>query len=156
MRRLVCATLSAMASAYPLDPKKWFDRFQPQTLQIATWLLYINGFFALVDLLSETGWLGIARVVKGSAGLLVGLAVIAGYVAGGWLMANERKWGYRLALFGALSPFLLRVWIYWGLDGYGLTDMIVGGNIISFLFDAALVALLVHPQSRDHQRIYYR
>jgi hypothetical protein len=35
--------------------KKWFDRMQPQTLQIATWLLYFDGFFALVDLLDGGG-----------------------------------------------------------------------------------------------------
>jgi hypothetical protein len=145
-----------MASAYPLDPRKWFDRYQPQTLQIATWLLYLNGFFAVVDLLGNSSWLGLARAVKGPVGLIVGLAVVVGYIAGGFLMANERKWGYRLALFGALSPFLLRVWIYWGLERYGIGDMIVGGNVISFIFDAALVALLVHTQSREHVRVYFR
>lgn len=145
-----------MASAYPLDHRKWFDRFQPQTLQIATWLLYINGFFALVDLLGTGGWLGVARMEKGALGLLVGLAVIVGYVGGGFLMANERRWGYRLALFGALSPFLLRIWIYWGISDAGIAEMIMGGNVISFIFDAALVGLLVHNQTRDHVRIYYR
>jgi hypothetical protein len=145
-----------MASGYPLDPRKWFDRYQPQTLQIATWLLYLNGFFAVVDLLGNSSWLGAARDIKGSVGLIVGLAVVVSYIAGGFLMANERKWGYRLALFGALSPFLLRVWIYWGLEGAGIGDMIVGGNVISFIFDAALVALLVHNQTREHVRVYFR
>ena len=145
-----------MATAYPLDPKKWFDRFQPQTLQIATWLLYINGFFAFIGFLSDSDWVGLARIRHGALGTLVGLSVVVAYIAGGFLMANERKWGYRLALYAAISPFLLRVWIFWGLDAYGLRDMVLGQNIISFIFEVALVALLVHPMSKDHQRIYYR
>ena len=31
-----------------IDWRKWFDRMQPQTLQIAAMLLYLNGFFALI------------------------------------------------------------------------------------------------------------
>jgi hypothetical protein len=152
----VVCDAGAMSNGYPLDPRKWFDRFQPQTLQIATWLLYINGFFALVDLLGDRGWLGVARIQKGAPGLLVGLAVIVAYVAGGWLMANERRLGHRLALAAALSPFLLRIWIYWGLEQFGIADVLVGGNVISLLFDVALIALLVHPQSREHVRVYFR
>jgi len=30
-----------------IDWRKWFDRMQPQTLQISAMLLYLNGFFAL-------------------------------------------------------------------------------------------------------------
>ena len=37
----------------PLDPRKWFDRMQPQTMQIATWLLYLNGFFALIGFMDK-------------------------------------------------------------------------------------------------------
>ncbi|NBY57458.1 MAG: hypothetical protein EBQ57_03865 [Actinobacteria bacterium] len=44
-----------------LNFRKWFDRMQPQTLQIATWLLYINGFFALADLLDGGGVLSYFR-----------------------------------------------------------------------------------------------
>lgn len=44
-----------MPTSAPLDLRKWFDRFQPQTLQIATWLLYLNGLFALVDFAGERG-----------------------------------------------------------------------------------------------------
>ncbi len=145
-----------MASAYPLDFKKWFDRFQPQTLQIATWLLYISGFFAFIDFLGTRGYLGFARVDKGALGFLVGILVVVAYVGGGFLMANDRKIGYRLALFAALSPFLLRIWILWGVPGISLFDIVTGRNTIGFIFDVALVALLMHPQSKDHQRIYYR
>jgi hypothetical protein len=49
-------------STSPLNPKRWFDRMQPQTLQIATWLLYLNGFFALVDLIDGGGYLNVIRL----------------------------------------------------------------------------------------------
>ncbi len=138
----------------PLDVRKWFDRMQPQTLQIATWLLYLNGFFALVGFLGSDDWVGIARTQKGFLGVLVGLLVIAGYILGGFLMANDRRLGYRLALVGAFSPFALRIWILWEYD-FGLFDMITGNNFIGFLFDVALCGLLLHPQSREHQRLWY-
>lgn len=142
------------ASRQPLDFRKWFDRMQPQTLQIATWLLYLNGFFALVGFLGSDDWIGIARAHKGIAGTLVGLVVIAGYLLGGFLMANDRRLGYQLALVGAFSPFALRIWILWEYD-FGLFDMITGNNFIGFLFDVALCGLLLHPQSREHQRLWY-
>lgn len=141
-------------SHQPLDFRKWFDRMQPQTLQIATWLLYINGFFALIGFLGSDDWIGIARSSKGLLGVAVGLVVIAGYVAGGFLMANDRRLGYRLALVGAFSPFALRIWILWGYD-FGLFDIITGRNFIGFLFDVALCALLLHRQSREHERLWF-
>jgi hypothetical protein len=50
---------------------------------------------------------------------------------------------------------LLRFWIYSG-DPVSTWDRISGGNTISLIFDVALCALLLHPLSRDHQRIWYR
>jgi len=47
-RRHPCHTHSMAFTPSQLDPKRWFDRMFPQTLQIATWLLYLNGFFALL------------------------------------------------------------------------------------------------------------
>jgi hypothetical protein len=139
----------------PIDTRKWFDRTQPQTLQIATWLLYINAFFALIDLLGSDGWLGVARVRDGMVGLLVGLVIIVAYVGGAFLMANERKLGYYLALFAAFSPFLLRFWVLRGLD-LSVFDKLTGNRLLSFIFEVALCALLLHPQSRDHQRIWFK
>lgn len=139
----------------PLDTRKWFDRTQPQTLQIATWLLYINAFFGLVDMIDTSGWLGVARNQHGGIGLLVGIAIIAAYIAGGFLMANERKAGYVLAIVAAFSPFFLRFWLLSGTNA-SMMDKVTGGRIISFIFEVALCALLLHPQSRSHQRIWFR
>jgi hypothetical protein len=139
----------------PLDTRKWFDRMQPQTMQIATWLLYLNGFFALIGFMDKSDWIGFARVDKGALGSLIGLVVVASFIGGGYLMANDRKIGYRLALVAAFSPFILRIWILWSYPGWGAIDKITGNDTIGFIFEAALCALLLHPQSREHQRLWY-
>jgi len=150
----------ARLAAVPIDTRKWFDRTQPQTLQIATWLLYINAFFALIDLLDDSGYLGYVRD-RYSFGLLVGLAVVAAFVLGGFLMANERKIGYIVAVVAAFSPFILRFWALTDLErttgaNLSLFDKITGNNTIGFIFEVALCALLLHPQSRSHQRIWFK
>jgi hypothetical protein len=146
-----------------LDPKKWFDRMQPQTLQVATWLLYLNGFFALMSVFDKTGYLGYIRFRFG-IGLLVDLLVVAFHVLGGLLMANDRKLGYRLAVVAAFSPFVLRSVAMADLRAHyelsiSFTDYVLGrplgGGLVTVVFDVALVALLLHRQSRDHQRIWY-
>ncbi|MFM8563980.1 MAG: hypothetical protein ACKOCE_08880 [Acidimicrobiia bacterium] len=138
-----------------IDFRRWFDRMAPQTLQIATMLLYLNGFFALIGFMDRSDWVGYARVDKGGIGAVIGLAVIASFILGGLLMANDRRWGWRLGLFAAFSPFLLRFWILSG-SRFDIWDRISGGNTISLIFDVALCALLLHPQSREHQRVWYR
>jgi hypothetical protein len=128
---------------------------QPQTMQIATWLLYLNGFFALIGFMDKSDWIGFARVDKGALGSLIGLVVVASFIAGGYLMANDRKIGYRLALVAAFSPFALRIWILWSYPGFSAIDKVTGNDTIGFIFEAALCALLLHPQSREHQRLWY-
>ena len=62
-------------------------------------------------------------------------------------IANERKWGYGLGVGMAFAPFVLRV-MYGG--------SLLGADIITLLFEIALIALLLHPQSRDYQRIWFK
>ena len=149
-----------------IDPKKWFDRMQPQTLQIATWLLYFDGFFALVSLIDKSGYIGYLRY-QYPFGSLLGVISVALYVLGGWLMANDLKIGYKLSVLAAASPFVLRFLAVRSLaqnfetqSPIGITDYltgrIFGGSIISSAFDIAVLALLLHTQSREHQRIWYR
>jgi hypothetical protein len=42
-----------------------------------------------------------------------------------------------------------------GLSDY-VTGRIFGGSVLSSAFDIAVLALLLHTQSREHQRIWYR
>ena len=88
-------------------------------------------------------------------GLLAGILAGMFGVGGGFLMANDRKVGYKLALVAAFSPFALRIWILWSYSGFSALDKITGNDTIGFIFEAALCALLLHPQSREHQRVWY-
>jgi hypothetical protein len=138
----------------PIDFRKWFDRFQPQTLQAATWFLYISGAFMLIFISDVGTWTWVAQKRYGY-GLIVVLALIACHALGGLLMANDRKLGYWLALVAAFSPFAGRIWAMHGL-GYTTTTIVTGGNTIGFILDVALIALLLHPTSREHQRVWYK
>ncbi len=137
-----------------IDFKKWFDRFQPQTLQIATWLLYISGVFMLIDLGNRGSWVWVAKE-RYSIGLLVIIVLVVCHALGGLLMANDRKLGYWLALVAAFSPFALRLWVLRGTNASAM-DRLTGGSAIAFIFDVALVVLLLHPTSREHQRLWYK
>jgi hypothetical protein len=109
--------------------RQWTNPSQPQTLQIAVFLLYMNAVFALLF---------------GGLGSIYGLMIIAGGVAGGLGIAQEKRWGYGVALAVALLPFVLII-----------AGKVFIGGLISLLFDVALVALLLHPQSREYQRIWF-
>jgi hypothetical protein len=78
-------------------------------------------------------------------GPVLGLAALAGSAAAGYGIANELKWGYGLGVGLAALEVLLYV-------AQGLS----GGLLIPFMFAVALVALLVHPQSREYQRIWFK
>ena len=111
-----------------MEARRWTNPSQPQTLQIAVFLLYINAFFAL---------LGFSPIA---------LLVAAGDVGGGFGIANERRWGYNLGLLMAFLPFVLTI-----ISGGAL----IGTDLVTLAVEIALIALLLHPQSRDYQRIWF-
>ena len=121
-----------------MEQKRWTNPSQPQTLQIAVFLLYANAVFGL---------LGFS--VLFAYGPLLGLLSVVAYGASGFGIANERRWGYTLGVVvAALSVLAL-------LSLFGLFDVLLSGAVITLLFDVALVALLLHPMSRDYQRIWF-
>jgi hypothetical protein len=111
---------------------RFLNQSQPQTLVNATILCYIQAFFGLI----------------GSGGFIALVLIAAGQGIGGFGIANEKRWGYGLALgCGALNVV---AWLYFfGTSVFGFPI------IISFAFAVLLVALLVHPMSRDYQRIWF-
>lgn len=150
-----------MTSMGAIDPKRWFDRMQPQTLQIATMLAYFDCFFATVGILDGGGYIGfLAR--RSAFWLLVAVAAAASLAVGGLLMANDRRLGWRLLVGASVAPFLLRMatMVILGATSTSPLDWVIarpaGGSVLTVIFDAALVALLLHPQSRSHQRLWYR
>ena len=62
---------------------KWVNQFQPQTLYMATILCYVDAVFGLLF---------------GGFATPIGLLVIAALGAGGFGIANEKRWGYAVAV----------------------------------------------------------
>lgn len=122
----------------------------PQTLAIAIWLLYIDGVFALLSYLDNQGFnLFFPRF---SFGGLLSLLACAAFALGGFLMANGKRLGWYVALGAAFSPFVLRAYLaltYSGLN-ISISWIIDGGSLVNFVFEAALVALLLHNMTRSY------
>lgn len=138
-----------------IDKRKWFDRMQPQTLAIATWLLYLDGAFAVIDYLDRNNLY--SAWTRLEFGGILSLVACLSYIAGGFLMANEKKIGYYLAIFAAFSPFILRLLIRIEFpNSISLRWVITQSNTIGFLFDVALCALLLHPMTRKHAKTWFR
>jgi hypothetical protein len=116
-----------------METRRWTNPTQPQTLQIAVFLLYINAVFT---------------ALLGGIASPIGIALVVGGAAAGFGIANEKRWGYLLGIGMAFLPFLLRMAIL------GVED-VFSGSIINLMFEIALVALLLHPQSRDYQKIWF-
>ena len=114
-----------------MNDRKFLNQFQPQTLVIATLLLYVNAFFDLIAFVP----------------ILVLTAALGGL--GGYGIANEKRWGYALGTTIAI----LRVVI---LIAFARDQVFQFPLILTLLFDGALVALLLHPESREYQRIWFK
>ncbi|HEY3096542.1 MAG TPA: hypothetical protein VGK05_06860 [Acidimicrobiia bacterium] len=115
-----------------MNQRRFVNQAQPQTLVLGTLLLYINAVFGLLSVFNVFGLL-----------MVVALAV------GGYGIANEWKWAYGLAVAAAIIQLLLLLAYF----GFSVFEFPV---IITLLFDGALVALLLHPESRSYQRIWFK
>jgi hypothetical protein len=111
---------------------QWLNHGHPQTLQTATILLYFEGVLGLL---------------LGSYG---GVLVCVAMVAGAFGIANDKKWGYGLAIAAAIIN-VAYIFLFWGVGA--LTNF---NPLLSLMFGGALVALLLHPMSRSYQRIWFR
>jgi hypothetical protein len=113
---------------------RWTNPSLPQTLQIGMFLLYIDAVFGVLGLRGSITPIGLVLALVSA---LAGLGI-----------ANEYKWGWRLGVAVsalALIPFVL-----------ALAD---GANVIllalAALFPVAQFALLVHPMSRNYQKVWF-
>jgi hypothetical protein len=119
-----------------VNERKFLNQAQPQTLVLGTLLLYINAVFGLLF-----GILG--------AGLFLGLLTVLGMAVGGYGIANEWKWAYPVAVVAAILQLILLLAVFGA-------EVINFPVIITLLFDGALVGLLLHPESRSYQRIWFK
>jgi|TARA_B100002003_G_scaffold45568_1_gene40918 hypothetical protein len=92
-------------------------------------LLYIEGLFNLV---------------RGTELMFIGLAMFPAAYA----IANDKRWGWRLGVGAAALAVLLRLI---SILSYGFTPTV----LLILVFPVALLALLVHPISREYQRVWF-
>ena len=130
----------------------WLNREHPQTLQIFVMITYFRAIFAIV--LS-----GISPYLKfiGNAGRLpwyatlffiLGFAGIVGAIA----VANNRLWGYILSIINAFFPFAIAIFfvIFYHLSFFGYIKSLISPDaLIETIFQIAIIALLLHPESRN-------
>jgi hypothetical protein len=119
------------------DTRDWVNQSQPQTLVIACFLLYVNAAFGILFSIGQSGLF-----------LALTLAFAGAQVMAGRGIAQERKWGYILGIAMAFAPFVIRTLL--------LGSPFKGVGIIGLMFEIALVALLLHPQSRDYKKIWFK
>ena len=118
-----------------VNRRRFFNPAQPQTLHIAVILFYLNAVITLI------------AMFQADRGKWIYLLIAAGDAGAGFGIANEKKWGYGLGILMAFLPFALR--FYFAGNPFG-------ADLLNTMFEIALVALLLHPQSRDYQRIWFK
>ena len=124
-----------------METRRWTNPSQPQTLYIATVLLYIGA--VVVALFGGPVYI---------FGPLAIIFYIAGSVAAGLGIANERRWGYIIGV--AVAGLGVLPLLYAVLQS-GLGEVFNVSFLIDALFPVALFALLVHPMSREYQKIWF-
>ncbi|HMD45061.1 MAG TPA: hypothetical protein VKG43_02795 [Acidimicrobiales bacterium] len=115
-----------------MNDRKWIDPSQPQTLQAAVIFCYINAVLAVIYALA-----GISPSL-----LLLALAVAAFFIA------NERRWAYWVAVVIAVVYMVLQLVAF-----VTFSHSLFG--VLPLLFSIVLVVLLLHPQSREYQKIWF-
>ena len=136
-----------------MQTRRWTNQGLPQTLQVAVFLLYARAVFTAF-LGTGTG-LGVALATDfqdvNRIENLARLVVVVGGALGGYLIANERKQGYALGIAVAALP-LVAIVIAMVRFQYNPLN----GDLVGLLFDIALFALLLHPQSRSYVRLWFK
>ncbi len=121
----------------------------PQTLYVAQFLLYFDAFWMLLG------------VLFGSSLGLLGIPALAAYIYGAYGIANEQKRGYQVAVAASFLPLALRI-VQFATGAVvapgrvaDLSYVLFAGNVLNVIFEYALIALLLHPMSREHQKIWF-
>lgn len=112
--------------------RRWVDQSQPQTLQGAVVFSYLNAALAIVySLVLHTPFLLVF--------LLMGVAAFG--------IANGRRVAYWAGVVLACAYLLGELALIVTGAGFGF--------VLDLLFAGILVVLLLHPESRHYQRIWF-
>lgn len=143
-----------------MQTRRWVNQSQPQTLVIATFLLYFNVVFVLLDRGSYSIGIGPAIAGINSVAQLdraqnienfAQLFIAVGGAGAAYLIANEKKIGYYLGVAVAALPLiaklLLMIRFHVGLFDFPLTTL---------AYEIALLALILHTQSRNYVRLWFK
>ena len=140
-----------------METRRWINQSQPQTLYVAVFLMYMTAAFALLFGLNDAPYGAFFFKITSDGGFtdtlvnLTRVAVIAGSVAAGYGISNERKWGYKLGVAVAALPLVALVFV---CIAYQVSPL--DFPVITTMFNVAEFALLVHPQSREYERIWFK
>ena len=109
-----------------MQTRRWINTNQTQTLVLGNVLLYMEGVF---------------NIARGTFFALVG----AGMLLAGYGIANDKKIAWKLGVMTSLLSIAMR-----------LTSQSIGfDTIFSLVFPLVLFSLLLHPLSRDYQKIWF-
>ena len=137
----------------PIREARWTNPSQPQTLQIAVFLLYFDVVWFVLNLLrtSASSEYEIDFSMNSFPWAHLYLLTVIGALLAGRAIASEAKWGYILGLVVAVAPFVLRALLFGSVEAaYQAT------TFINLMFEIALIALLLHPHSREYQRVWFK
>jgi lipopolysaccharide export LptBFGC system permease protein LptF len=80
-----------------------------------------------------------------------GLLLAVASAVAGYQIANEKRWGYKLGV--AVAGLRVALLAFFILNNLGeATDLFF---LVSMIFPVALFLALVHPISREYQRIWF-
>ncbi|CAA9212521.1 MAG: hypothetical protein AVDCRST_MAG76-196 [uncultured Acidimicrobiales bacterium] len=144
--------------------RRFFNPSQPQTMQVAVFLLYAN---VVIGLLFRTGnqgefILSAWALIRSPDGLdtarllgnILAIVFIVGSAACAYLIANEKRIGWKAGVAVAAAPLVASAIIV--IIGYPRRTSLVDVIDIGLLFDVALLALLLHTQTRSYEKIWFK
>ena len=115
-----------------MSERRWIDASQPQALRNGVVLAYLNAAWSVIYFLSGGGLRTLVFATLGIAAFGI---------------ANDRRQAYVAAVvLGGLSAVVQLGFL---VHGPGQ------GGIFNLLFTVAMLALLLHPESREYQRIWF-
>jgi len=127
---------------------RWLNPTQPQTLYSAVMLAYFRG--VSIVLFGSIYYRALPYDLLGSfASRIFPLLLLVALVGGGLGIANEKKYGFRLALSAAIYSVVATLWIG---TRYPVELL---GFLLRLMFDIVLLVLLLHPQSKEYRRIWF-
>ena len=143
-----------------MQTRRWVNQSQPQTLFFSTILLYFNVVWVI---LGAGTLLGAAidghkfggGISMGDTGQTINnfarLFIAVGGAAAGYLISNEKKVGYYLGVAVAALPLLAEAIIVVRFQ-YNPFNF----DLVTLLFQIAQLALILHVQSRNYVRLWFK